>query len=171
MTDPAGTLLTLVEIAVALLGFAGVVTALSAEPKGTTLAGREFRILVLVIAGSGAVVFSFIPVVALALDVPQHTVWSWMSLASAALLIGFLTWGLFRQKKLFGAYVPPGAGATDSSLIAVVGLCSVAAVGNAIGWGLDQEFAGYLIAITPWFYVAILVFFRTLFDSRYGRDG
>lgn len=170
MSDPTGVLLTLVEIAVALVGFAGVVAALSGEPKGTTVAGREFRIQILVIGGSGAVVFSFIPVIVLALGVSQSTIWSYLGLLSAALITAFLVWALFRQKKLFGAYIPPGAGLTDSSIIGVVCLCSAAAVANATGRRLHHEFAGYLIAIVPWFYVAILVFFRTLLETRFGRD-
>jgi len=170
MSDPVGTLLALVEVAVALVGFTGVVTALSGEPEGTTVAGRKFRIHVLVLAGSGAGVFSFVPVVMLALGIPQPMVWSIVGLADAALLVTIAAWALLRQRELFGAYIPSGAGWTDGSIIVVVGLGSVAALANWIGWGLDQEFAGYLIAITPWFYVAVLVFFRTLLDSRFGLD-
>lgn len=166
--DPTEVLLALMGVAVTLIGFTGAVVALTGEHKGTTAAGREFRIHVLVLGGSGAVFVSFLPVLLLALGVSPSTVWAALSVLSAVLLLAFLAWGMLRQRKLFGACVPRGSGWTDGSMIAAVCLCCIFATANAIGWQLHREFAGYLITIFPWFYVSILVFFRTLLDSPFG---
>lgn len=165
----ADTLLSLTEIAVAVLGFAGVLAVMKGAQQEVIPGVNQWRLEALVTTGTNAIVFSLVPVLVLSMDVPDHAIWSAGSLLSAVVVLFWLSWGFGRQKKYFSSYLPKQTLWNDILIIVFCIFCIGAAVDNLFAGGLfNQSFGGYLFSIAPWFYMAVMAFSRSILTINLG---
>jgi hypothetical protein len=168
--EPVSVLLTLTEIAIAIVGFAGIVTAIRPPEVPRLRIMTRWRLEVLVISGAGAVLFSVTPIPFLSKGFDTAVVWSWFGLACAVCLALLMLYTLARQRSLFGAAIPSDSIGADATLLGVSTASASCAIANTMGWGLQQEFAGYLLTISAWFFAALLVFLRSVLSSGAESD-
>ena len=167
----ADTLLSLTEIAVAVLGFAGVLAVMKGSQREVFPGLNQWRLEALVIYGTNAIAFSLVPVLLLAMDCPENIIWSVGSSLAAVVIFAWVVWAFRKQKKYFSSYFPKQTILNDV-LIVIVCIFSIGVgVENLFAGGLfDQGFGGYLFSISPWFYVAVMAFLRSILTIELGRD-
>ena len=161
--EPSDALFSIAEVSIAIVGFAGIVAALRPTPIDPRHAEmNRWRLEVMVETGVGAVVFSLVPILLIALELPGKTTWSVSGISSACAMGVFLFHALRSQRRLFGAYIPPGSGITDGAIISLTAAAGIFALLNALDITLEREFAGHLLTVFCWLAVALLAFFRIL---------
>ena len=99
--DPNEALLTIAEIAIATIGFAGIVSALRPKSSLALDAMNRLRLRLMVEASAGVMVFAFLPFVLLGL-VDSEQIWalgSGVLAITSPLLVGSI---YVRQRRLFG---------------------------------------------------------------------
>ena len=165
------TLLSLAEIAVAVLGFAGVLAVMKGSQREVIPGVNQWRLEALVIYGTNAIAFTLVPVLVLSMDLPHDAIWTAGSLLSAVVVIAWLIWAFRRQKKHFDSYLPEQTLWNDVLIIVFCTFCVGAAVDNLFAGGLfSQSFGGYLFSIAPWFYVAVMAFLRSILTIDLGGE-
>ena len=165
------TLLSLTEIAVAVLGFAGVLAVMKGSQREIIPGVNQWRLKVLVVFGTNAIAFSLAPVLAISMDFPDSAVWTVGSLISSIVVIVWLVWGLKRQQNYFSSFFPKETLWNDGLTVGFCTICIVAGVDNLFTGGLfNQSFGGYLFSIAPWFYVALMAFLRSILTIDLGGE-
>lgn len=144
MIDPSETLLTIAEIAIAVVGFAGIAFVLRVgSPKPINL----FRLQLMVESSVLAVTFSFLPILLLSTALSGERVWA---LSSAALGIAtpiYVATILVRQARRFGSALLPEALIADSTTLAATCVVTATLFLNAMGWAFSERFTGYLVGL------------------------
>ena len=169
--DPTETLLSLTEIAVAVLGFAGVLAVMKGSQREVIPGVNQWRLEALVVYGTNAIAFSLVPVLVISMDFPDSAIWTVGSLLSAIVVLGWLVWAFKKQKKYFSSYFPKQTLLNDALIIVFCTLCIGAGVDNLFTGGLfNQSFGGYLFSIAPWFYVAVMAFLRSILTINVGGE-
>lgn len=169
--DPIETLLTLTEIAVAVLGFAGVLAVMKGSQREVIPGVNQWRLEALVVYGTNAIAFSLVPVLVLSMDFPDSVIWSAGSLLSVIVVTVWLVWAFRKQKTYFASYLPKQTLWNDTLIIIFCALCIGAGVDNLFTGGLfDKSFGGYLFSIAPWFYVAVMAFLRSILTINLGGE-
>ncbi len=165
------TLLSLTEIAVAVLGFAGVLAVMKGLQREVIPGVNQWRLKVLVVFGTNAIAFSLVPVLAISMDFPDSVVWTVGSLISSIVVIVWLVWALKRQKNYFSSFFPKETLWNDALTVVFCTICIVAGVDNLFTGGLfNLSFGGYLFSIAPWFYVAVMAFLRSILTIDLGGE-
>lgn len=170
-------LLTIAEIAIAVIGFAGIVSAL--RPRGSEAADAMHRLrLRLMVEASGVVmVFAFLPfLIGAELDGPE--LWA---VASAILAVAApiqVASIYIRQRRLFGTTLMRETLWFDSATIATAVLVEGVLVGNATALFFEPRFSGYLLGVLFPLGTSVAMFVRAIFASadlapqeRGGLDG
>jgi hypothetical protein len=169
--EATDTLLSLAEIAVAVLGFAGVLAVMKGSQREVIPGINQWRLEALVVYGTNAIGFSLIPVLFLAMDSPDNTTWPIGSSVSAVVMIAWLVWAFRKQKNYFSSYFPKQTVLNDVLILIICVFSIVAAVDNVFAGGVfNQSFSGYLCSIAPWFYVAVMAFLRSILTIELGGE-
>ena len=114
---PIEVLLTIAEVAIGVLGFAAIATALRRRPVRRSDLISRFRLSILVATGSATLLFSFLPFVLRAsrLEEPQVAAISSALLALATLFLTVFSFA--RQRSLFGSAILPETRLFDVGLL------------------------------------------------------
>jgi hypothetical protein len=169
--QPTETLLSLTEIAVAVLGFAGILAVMKGSQREVIPGVNQWRLEALVVYGTNAIAFSLVPVLVLSMDFPDSAIWAVGSLLSAIVVLVWLAWAFKKQKKYFSSYFPEQTLWNDALIIVFCTFCIGAGVDNVFTGGLfNQSFGGYLFSIAPWFYVAVMAFLRSILTINLGGE-
>lgn len=164
--DPADALLTIAELSIAVVGFAGIVFALR---SGDNEPINVFRLRVMVEASLFAIAICLVPLIFLAAGWSPERLWAWGSAVLCVLIPVYVTTVFVRQAQLFGAAVLPEARVADSVALALTSLVSLALVLNALGLLTEKRFAGYLIGLLTTLGAAIWMFSRVILLSGVSR--
>lgn len=161
-------LLTMAEVAIALAGFAGVVTAFQRRGSGSWPPGSLIRFLSMVENSLGAFAFSLIPLAFLTGDVPERTTWATCSVL-LALFIAMRQF--FAIRRLRG----PGGDGGDPRIANFYYSGSAVAVTvlllNAASLGFHRGFTGYFLGLLWISFHAAMSFFRLTYVGVGSTDG
>ena len=164
--EPADALLTIAEIAIAVVGFAGIVFALR---SGDDEPINVFRLRLMVEISLFAMAICLAPLIFLAAEWPEERLWAAGSAVLCVLLPIYVTTIFIRQARFFGAAVLPEARIADSVALALTSLISLALVLNALGLLSEKRFAGYLVGLLSTLAAAIWMFSRVILLSAVTR--
>ncbi len=162
-------LLTIAEIAIAVLGFAAIVTALRRSSRDDDLISW-FRLRAMIESSIAALAFSFLPFVFRAAGLADSAS---ASLSSALLAVAtvVLVGHLFsRQRRLFGSVLLPETRLFDFFLITSATLLAMALSLRSVGFLPQLGFAPYVACLLFFLFGAIQGFVRIVFFASYS-DG
>lgn len=168
--EPAAVLLTLAEVSIATVGFAGVVSVLRGDASPEDAAMRQWRLRFMVTSGTMAVGFCLLPLPLLGDGMPPHRVWSSASALMVASNLVFTFWAYREQRDHLGAALYRGTIVNDLSLIILMVGSTVFALLNALGTLWAARFSVYLVSVMVWLTFAIVAFFRMILASSRERD-
>ena len=160
--EPEATLLTLAEVSIATVGFAGVVSVFRGSPAPEDATMRQWRLRFMVSSGTGAVALSLLPLPLLAEGLAPKTVWAWGSGLVALMNIGIAVWLLGEQRVRFGAALYRGSIANDTVMLGVLAVVTGLALWNL---AFPARFSFYLCGALVWLGLAIHTFFRMILAS------
>jgi hypothetical protein len=160
---PTDVLLTIAEVAIAVLGFAAIVTALRRESAQQADLLARFRLGIMIETSTAVLLFSFLPFVFRAAGLLESSV---ASLSSALFAVAFaiLVGRAFaRQRRQFGTLFLPETRLFDvfgfASAVLLIGALSLRSAGLLPQLG----FAPYVTALLFFLFAAIQVFVRIVF--------
>ena len=160
--EPDATLLTLAEVSIATVGFAGVVAVVRSGPAPEDATMRQWRLRFMVTAGTGAVALSLLPLPLLAEGLPTPTVWAWGSGLVALMNLGIAAWLLGEQRIRFGVALYRGSIVNDTVMLGVLAISTALALWNL---AFPARFSFYLCGALVWLGIAIHTFFRMILAS------
>ncbi len=169
---PTDVLLTIAEIAIAVLGFAAIVTALRRRSGDGDLISW-FRLRVMIESSLAALAFSFLPSVFRAAGLADS---SSASLSSALLAVAtvVLVGNFFaRQRRLVGSVLLPETRLFDFLLMTSATLLVMALSLRSVGFLPQLGFAPYVACLLFFLLGAIQAFVRIVFfanDADGNRD-
>ncbi len=162
--NPNDALLTIAEIAIATIGFAGIVSALRPKSSHAMDAMKRLRLRLMVEASAGVMVFAFIPFILLGL-VDSDKIWSLGSGILAA-MSPFLVGSIYvRQRRLFGTSLIRETLLFDTFVVVMAVLVEVVLIVNCLSTFFEPRFAAYLLGVLFPLGVAIAMFIRAIFAS------
>jgi hypothetical protein len=164
--DAADLLSALAEIAIAIAGLAGIVLSFTAQRGGEEPEPgmRAWRVEILVTTSAAGFSFSVAPFFLAAFERSRPEDWIALSVVSSLAAAAYGVYGLRTQRKRFGAIIPYGHHPSDISFITITFGSAALVFANALGLIWIPHQAAYLCAIAPWFFTALLVFFRAVSD-------
>lgn len=164
--NPLDLLGTLAEISIAIAGLAGILLSFSAQRGGVEAEPgmRAWRVEILVTTSALGFSFTIAPFFLAALERDGPGDWIALSLLSSSVAALYGVYGLRTQRKRFGATVPIGHRVSDISFIVITFGSALFVFSNSLGFVKVPTQAVYLVSITPWFFTALLVFFRAVSD-------
>mgnify|MGYP001813262090 CR=1 FL=1 len=164
--DAADLLTALAEIAIAIAGLAGIVLSFTAQRGGEEAEPgmRAWRVEILVTTSAVGFSFSVAPFFLAAFERSRPEDWTALSVVSSLAAAAYGVYGLRTQRKRFGAIIPYGHHPADISFITITFGSAALVFANALGLIRIPHQAAYLCAIAPWFFTALLVFFRAVSD-------
>jgi hypothetical protein len=159
--DPVNVLLTVCEIAIAVVGFAAIALAIRPTAFQSEASLSALQLRVMIETAIGTIAISLFPTPLFALQFESATVWRVASALLAAATLSYAASNFIRQKRIFGTLFPAETRTFDITIsltgLLVVGLlgfnCSTASAGPA----------AYLVGTFWWLSGAILLFIRLLF--------
>jgi len=158
-------LLSIAEIAIATIGFAGIVSALRPHTSPAADAMHSLRIRIMVEASASVMVFAFLPFV-LSGMIESERVWaigSGVIAVTSPLHIGSV-WA--RQRRLFGTVLLRDTLLFDTFVMALAMLVEVVLIANCLGWLFEPRFAAYLLGVLLPLGVAVAMFIRAIFAAE-----
>ncbi len=160
-------LLTMAEVAIALAGFAGVVTAFQRRGAGGSPPGTLTRFRSMVENSLGAFAFSLVPLPFLLSGASESTTWGACSLLLALFII-------LRHAFSFHRSGGPAASGGDPRLVYFYYAGSAVAIAvllvNAGGFLFNRSFAGYFIGLLWVSLHAAMNFFRLTYVGLTSRN-
>ncbi len=162
--DPNEALLTIAEIAIATIGFAGIMSALRPSSSHSADAMHRLRLRLMVEASASVMVFAFLPSVLLGL-VDSEKVWalgSGILAITSPLLVGSI---YVRQRRLFGTGLIRETLLFDSFVVVMAGLVEITLIVNFLTEFFESHFAAYLLGVLFPLAVAVAMFIRAIFAS------
>ena len=160
---PSDVLLTIAEVAIAVLGFAAIVTALRHRSGQRADLLTQYRIRVMIGMSATALLFSFLPFVFRAAGLQESSVASVSSALFAVALAILLGRGLSHQRRQFGSLLLPEIRLFDVSMITSVGLLIVALSLRSAGLVPQLGFAPYVSALLFALFLGVQAFVRIVF--------
>jgi hypothetical protein len=162
--DPNEALLTIAEIAIATIGFAGIMSAL--RPSSSRSADRmhRLRLRLMVEASASVMVFAFLPFVLMGV-VDSEKIWalgSGILAITSPLLVGSI---YVRQRRLFGTGLIRETLLFDTSVVITAVVVEIALVVNCLSELFESHFAAYLLGVLFPLAVAVAMFIRAIFSS------
>ena len=161
--EPSDALLTISELSIAIVGFAGIVTVL--QPAETRqLAQNRFRLRSMVEFALASLVYSLLPLVLLYSQVPNELSWS---IASAALIIGLSGYIIYRRAGEHGIRGPAPNPSPRFRVFMLVGFVLVMLVQlmNIAGVVFPRSFTAYFIGLAWLLVISAIMFARIIFYS------
>ena len=162
--DPNEALLTIAEIAIATIGFAGIMSALRPSSSQSADAMHRLRLRLMVEASASVMVFAFLPFVLLGV-VDSEKVWalgSGILAITSPLLVGSI---YVRQRRLFGTSLIRETVLFDTFVMVTAALVEIALIVNCFGALFESHFAAYLLGVLFPLAVAVAMFIRAIFAS------
>ena len=164
---PTDVLLTIGEIAIAVLGFAGIVTALRRRSSDRL---TWFRLRVMIEASLLALGFSFVPFVFRAAGLAECSTASFSSGLFAAATVVLMPMNFLRQRRVSGHFLLPGTRVFDLFLIASGTLLALALSFRSAGLLPQLGFAPYVACLLFFLLVAVQGFVRIVFFESHADD-
>jgi hypothetical protein len=162
--DPNEALLTIAEIAIATIGFAGIMSALRTSSSHAADAMHRLRLRLMVEASASVMVFAFLPFVLMGL-VDSEKIWalgSGILAITSPLLVGSI---YVRQRRLFGTGLIRETLLFDSFVVVMAVLVEIALIVNCLTAFFESHFAAYLLGVLFPLAVAVAMFIRAIFAS------
>ena len=162
--DPNEALLTIAEIAIATIGFAGIMSALRPSSSDSADAMHRLRLRLMVEASASVMIFAFLPFVLLGL-VDSEKIWalgSGILAITSPLLVGSI---YVRQRRLFGTGLIRETLLFDTSVVVMAALVEIALIVNCLSEFFESHFAAYLLGVLFPLAVAVAMFIRAIFAS------
>jgi hypothetical protein len=162
--NPNEALLTIAEIAIATIGFAGIMSALRTSSSHSADAMHGLRLRLMVEASASVMVFAFLPFVLLGM-VDSERIWtlgSGILAITSPLLVGSI---YVRQRRLFGTGLIRETLLFDTFVVAVAVVVETALIVNCLGIFFESHFAAYLLGVLFPLSVAVAMFIRAIFAS------
>ena len=157
-------LLTIAEIAIATIGFAGIVSALRPKSSSAADALHRLRLRLMVEASAGVMVFAFIPFILLGI-VDSDKIWS-LGSGILATTSPFMVGSIYvRQRRLFGTSLIRETLLFDTFVVVMAVLVEIALIVNFLGTLFESRFAAYLLGVLFPLGVAVAMFIRAIFAS------
>jgi len=154
-------LLTMAEIAIALIAFMNIVVALRQMGGGNL---TEFQLLVVMtfsVCGFVASLFSVLPILLGYFGIPEPWIWRLCNLPLAASLIGINTW-YFRKRSRIAPDRPVNV--VNYFNLALTALAVVFLAAGAAGMAFDGSIAPYAFGLVALLTGTAIAFLRTLRD-------
>ena len=162
--DPNEALLTIAEIAIATIGFAGIMSALRPSSSHSADRMHRLRLRLMVEASASVMIFAFLPFVLLGL-VDSERIWalgSGVLATTSPLLVGSI---YVRQRRLFGTGLIRETLLFDTFIVIMAALVEIALIVNFLGLIFDAHFAAYLLGVLFPLGVAVAMFIRAIFAA------
>ena len=168
--NPNEALLTIAEIAIATIGFAGIMSALRPSAARSADAMHRLRLRLMVEASASVMVFAFLPFVLMGL-VDSEKTWalgSGILAITSPLLVGSI---YVRQRRLFGTGLIRETLLFDTFVVAMAVLVEIVLILNWLGVFFESRFAAYLLGVLFPLGVAVAMFIRAIFAAdAHDRD-
>ncbi len=163
---PTDVLLTIAEVAIAVLGFAAIVTALRHRSGQRADLLTQFRISIMIETSAAALLFSFLPFVFRAAGLQESSVAS-VSSAMFAVALAIVGGRAFaRQRVQFGSLFLPETRLFDVCLLTSAALLIGTLSLRSAGLLPQLGFAPYVSALLFCLFGAIQAFVRIVFFAR-----
>lgn len=162
--DPNEALLSIAEISIATIGFAGIMSALRPSSADSADAMHWLRLRLMVEASASVMVFSFLPFLLLGL-VDSDRIWalgSGILAITSPMLVGSI---LVRQRRLFGSGLIRETLLFDTFVVLMAVLVEIASILNCLGLFFEPHFAVYLLGVLFPLSVAVAMFIRAIFAA------
>ena len=163
---PTDLLLTISEIAIAVLGFAAIVTALRRR-SGDSDPITWLRLRVMIEASITVLAFSFLPFVLRAAGLADSSTASFSSALFAVATLMVVGDLFARQRRIFGNVLNPKTRLFDWYLITSATLLVMALSLRSVGFLPQLGFAPYVTCLLFFLFGAIQVFVRLMFFASY----
>jgi hypothetical protein len=168
--DPNEALLTIAEIAIATIGFAGIMSALRPSSSHSADAMHRLRLRLMVEASASVMIFAFLPFVLSGL-VDSERIWTFGSgilAITSPLLVGSI---YVRQRRLFGTGLIRETLLFDTFVVASAMVVETALIVNCLGIFFESHFSAYLLGVLFPLAVAVAMFIRAIFAAdAHDRD-
>jgi len=157
-------LLTIAEIAIAIIGFAGIVSALRPEALHAADALHRLRLRLMVEASASVMIYAFLPFVLMGIVSEQQTwaIGSGILAITSPVQVGSV---YFRQRRLFGSALLRETLLFDTFVIIMAAGVEVILILNCFGVLFEPRFSGYLLGVLFPLGVAVAMFIRAIFAS------
>ncbi len=168
--DPNEALLTISEIAIATIGFAGIVSALRPKSSHAADTMHRLRLRLMVEASASVMIYAFLPFV-LAGVVSEQQTWaigSGVLAFTSPIHVGSI---YKRQRHLFGSALLRETLLFDTFVIITAVGVEVVVILNCLGVLFQPRFAGYLLGVLLPLGVAVAMFIRAIFAYGAQRNG
>lgn len=159
---PNEALLTISEIAIATIGFAGIVSALRPKSSPSADAMNRLRLRLMVEASASVMIFAFLPFILMGF-VDSERIWalgSGVLAAASPLLVGSI---YVRQRRLFGTSLIRETILFDTFVVVMAVLVEIVLIVNCLGMFFESHFAAYLLGVLFPLGVAVAMFIRAIF--------
>jgi hypothetical protein len=162
--NPNEALLTIAEIAIATIGFAGIMSALRSSSAQKTNAMHRLRLRLMVEASASVMVFAFLPFVLSGLvDIDRIWIFGSAILAiTSPMLVGSI---YVRQRRLFGTGLIRETLLFDTFVVIMAVFVEAVLIVNCFGTFFEQHFAAYLLGVLFPLGVAVAMFIRAIFAA------
>jgi len=168
---PQETLLTLAEIGIAVIGFAGILSALRPSRSTHADAMHSLRLRIMVEASAYVMLFCFVPLLVVSDDAGDPRVWAagsaLLAVAAPVLVASIYT----RQRRIFGSMLLRETLLFDALTIALAAISEVVLILNASQVLFPARFAGYLVGLLFLLGAAVAMFVRAIFASTVEGPG
>ncbi len=160
---PSDVLLTIAEVAIAVLGFAAIVTALRRKSAQRADLLTRFRLGIMIETSTAVLLFSFLPFVFRAADLQESSVASVSSASFAVALAILFVRSFARQQRQFGSLFLPETRLFDVFAVTSGALLIGALSLRSAGLLPQLGFAPYVSALLFALFGAIQAFVRVVF--------
>ncbi len=157
-------LLAIAEIAIATIGFAGIMSALRPKSAESGDAMHRLRLRLMVESSASVMIFAFLPFI-LAGVVENEKIWALGSGALAVtspLHVGSI---YARQLRIFGSALLRETILFDTLVVVMAVLVEFVLIANFLGWFFEPRFAAYLLGVLLPLGVAVAMFIRAIFAA------
>lgn len=161
--DSESALGSIIEVAIAIAGFSGIVAAVGRRGAGHWTEEDQLRLRILLTASGAALVFAFLPFV-LADLVARDLVWR---IASGLLAIHVVAISAYRVRQASHSGIGEAIGLRPWRLM-LQGVVALVLIVNAWRWGSP---ALYVAGVLWGVFVAFMTFVRLLLDSWHQGPG
>jgi hypothetical protein len=162
--NPNEALLTIAEIAIATIGFAGIMSALRPSSLDSTDAMHRLRLRLMVEASASVMIFAFLPFVLVGV-VDIDRIWTFGSgilAITSPLLVGSI---YVRQRRLFGTGLIRETLLFDTFVVIMAMVVEAVLIVNCFGAVFEPRFPAYLLGVLFPLGVAVAMFIRAIFAA------
>jgi hypothetical protein len=161
---PEEILMTVAEIAIAIIGFAGIVAALRSETSESAGSLHRLRLRLMVEGSASVMLFAFLPFLLSGLFTGS-TVWA-VGSGVIAISSPVHVYSVFvRQRRIFDGKTLEETLLFDSFLAFVAAIVEAILIFNTFGLLFEPSFEAYLLGVLLPLAVAVAMFVRAIFSA------